>query len=79
MAYRTNAADAGSNAGHFPKSSAFAELFKASKFGHVEAGIGYLAIVTQIYCYFCVTLNTGHRINRYHFSHSYVSPEKLKQ
>ena len=43
VADRADAADAGGDAGHFPKAAALAEFFKAAEFGHMEAGIGHLA------------------------------------
>ena len=44
VADRADAADARGDAGHFPEAAAFAELLEAAEFGHVEAGVGHLAV-----------------------------------
>ena len=48
MAHGADAADAGRNAGHFPKGTSFAKFFKAAKLGHMKAGIGHLTLVIQL-------------------------------
>ena len=63
MADRADAADAGGDAGHFPKAAAFAEFLEAPELGDVEAGVFDVAGVVELDADFGMALDAGHGID----------------